>query len=146
MKTELLSRFVLLFLISFILTKPLSLETLDYLRADQQIFDEFHHRLRMLGCKSGAYSKIKSLYDSEEIDSYLNQTRYKRSFLNALESDLRVRCEKVTDDDKLVFNETIYQNYDDNQKFEQFFKGFNITEVLQRVNLDKEKVEAKEEL
>jgi len=138
--------FLLMLLLSELLSKPLTKDTIEYLKADQDIFDTFHHRLRMLGCKLGSYSKIKDLYDREIIDQYLNKTRYKRTFLNALEAHFRQLCEEKIVDDKLIFNETIVTKYDNNIHFEELIKGYNITQVLLLVNDKKQTEEKKEEL
>lgn len=138
--------FLLMLLLSELLSKPLTKDTIEYLKADQHIFDTFHYRLRILSCKLGSYSKIKDLYDREIIDQYLNKTRYKRTFLNALETHFRELCEAKIEDDKLIFNETIVSKYDNNLQFEYLIKGYNITQVLLSVNDKKRTEEKKEEL
>jgi len=139
MKIVLLACFIILSLVLIVFSKPLTKETIAYLKDDQNIMDGFHYRLRMLSCKLFSYSKIKSLYDNEEIDKYLNQTRYKRTFLNSLELHLRDKCETRVNtdsnyDDKQVFNETLLFKYDNNAYAEDVLEGYNITEVLQNVN------------
>ncbi len=125
--------------------KPLNKETLNILKADQLIFDSFYQRLRGLSCKLIAYSKIKTLYDSEEIDKYLNQTRYKRTFLNSLNDHLLELCLEKSTDDKMVFNTTLYEKYDDNPSGNAVLQGYNITHVLHTVNELKEHPSKKKE-
>lgn len=137
---------IMILLVSLSISKPLTKETIDYLKADQEVLDIFHHNLRQMSCKLIAYSKIKSLYDSEEIDSYLNKTRYKRSFLNAFYDDLWSRCNKNIDDDKLVFNGTLYEKYDDNLQANHLIEGFNITQIVNTINWEKDQEKFKEEL
>jgi hypothetical protein len=125
--------------------KPLNKETLEVLKNDQEIFNRFQLNLTELSCKLAAYQQVKFYYDNEVIDSFLNQTRYKRSFLNLLYNELKSTCDKTSTNDKLVLEKNNYHEYDD--KFVAgLYQGFNITKILLKTNEEKEKSTVKEDL
>lgn len=66
-------------LIYLIITKPLSKETLKYLEADQETYDNYRVGYRELSCKLLTYSKMKQLYEHEIIDGFINQTDKKKN-------------------------------------------------------------------
>ena len=115
--------------------KALTKENLIELKKDQEIYDKFHSNLVQLSCKMLAYLKIKTLYDDEIIDTYLNQTRYKRTFLNSLNSEMIAFCLKNDLDDKYLLKDgLVYSRFD--KEYEKFV-NVDYSEILKKVNGEK---------
>ena len=88
-------RIILLFLaIAKILTKPLTKEVLDYLKKDINTFNTYRTDLLKTTCNLIVYSKIKYMWEKEEIDKYLEKAKDKLGFLKALREKMYEKCHK----------------------------------------------------
>lgn len=72
--------------------EPLTKEVLDYLEKDEETFRSYKTNYKHLACKVLTYSRIKYLYEKEEIDKYINQTQNRRGFLDYLQESIFNMC------------------------------------------------------
>ena len=92
---------IYIFFLSLILiceSKPLTPEVIKYLEKDQDTFSNYKQIYRELSCKIITYSKMKHLYESKEIDKYVNQTIDQKGFLDYMQNSYLTHCNTKYDD------------------------------------------------
>jgi hypothetical protein len=79
-------------------SKPLTPHVIKYLEEDQMTFTNYKQNYRKLSCKIMTFSKMKNLYETKEIDKYMNRTENQRGFLDYMQLTLESHCNtKYTD-------------------------------------------------
>jgi predicted nucleotidyltransferase len=96
-----LSIIILNFLI-FINCEPLTKEVLEYLEKDEETFKNYKANYKLLACKVLTYSRIKYLYEKEEIDKYINQTKNRRGFMDYMQERIFNLCKDNYSDLNMV--------------------------------------------
>lgn len=76
----------------FLNCEPLTKEVLEYLEKDEETFKSYKANYKNLACKVLTYSRIKYLYEKEEIDKYINQTQNRRGFVDYLQESIFNTC------------------------------------------------------
>jgi hypothetical protein len=77
-----------------ILSKPLTKEVLEYLNKDIITFNTYRKDLLKTSCNLIVYSKIKFMWEKEEIDKYLEKAKDKVGFIKALKEKMLETCSK----------------------------------------------------
>ena len=93
---------LLIAIINYICSKPLTQDVLDYLKTDQVTFSTYKLEYKLLCCKLITYGRMKYYYEMEEIDPFMNQTENKREFLDFLQKTLYDNCVNLYTDFNLV--------------------------------------------
>jgi hypothetical protein len=84
-------------------SKPLTPQVIKYLEEDQITFTYYKENYRKLSCKIMTFSKMKYLYETKEIDKYMNQTQNQRGFLDYMQMTLENHCKDKYNDFNTVF-------------------------------------------
>jgi hypothetical protein len=78
-------------------TRPFGKEVLDYLEKDALTFETYRKDYLHIACKLTIYSKLKYMWEKEELDQYLNKTDDKASYLRQVREEMMKTCaEKIS--------------------------------------------------
>ena len=85
-------RLIIVSLVGLILSKPLGKDVLDYLTEDMITFNTYRKDFLQLTCKLTIYSKMKYMWESEELDKYLNRTTNVIDYVQAVKDEMYKVC------------------------------------------------------
>jgi hypothetical protein len=86
-------KIVLLFLFKYLYSMPLGREVLEYLEKDVITFNTYRKDYLELSCKLTIYSKLKYMWEIEELDKYLNKTTLSpRDYINRVREEMMKKC------------------------------------------------------
>jgi hypothetical protein len=88
-----INKLVILTILGYIISKPLGRDVLDYLEKDVITFETYRNDFLYLSCKLTIYSKLKYMWETEELDKYLNQTTLvKKDYINKVREEMMKTC------------------------------------------------------
>lgn len=124
------------------LAMDLSKEIIDTLNNDHVRMKNFKENFRRMSCKLLVTSKLRALYETEELDKYTNQTtpESRPLYLDKLYENYYEACMKTYREDKLIFEKELFYSYpSDDEKYQRYlnvslqdmlegFPKYNVTE------------------
>ncbi len=141
-------------LLSQYVTTDLTKEIIDSLNNDHLRMKGFKENFRRMSCKLLVVSKIRALYETEELDKYTNRTtpESRPKYVDKLREEYYDACMLTYREDKLIFEKEMFYSYpQDDSKYQKYlnvsletlleeFPKFNQTEwdLANKVNEKKD--------
>ena len=123
---------VIICLILNSLSMDLSSEILETLNNDHLRMKGFKENYRRMSCKLLVTSRLRAMYETEELDHYTNKTtpEARPKFLDRYRNDLLEHCLKHYKEDKIIFQDQLFYSYPQDDREYRGLLSVNITEIL----------------
>ena len=105
--------FVLIAFVYCIFAMDLSSEIIKTLENDHQRMSNFKENYRRMSCKLLTVSKMRALYESEELDIYTNRTtpEMRPKYVDKLKDAYLENCLKLYREDKILFEKELFYSF-----------------------------------
>ncbi len=123
---------ILLLALSFIISTDLSPEIIDTLMADHERMKHFRENYNRLSCKLLIVSKIKAMFELEEIDYYTDRIHPndRAQFLEELKKAMIDKCLSTYKEDKIIFEDKLFYSYPNPDNEYRGYYFIDIEEIL----------------